>query len=216
WALGYQYVGDVHFHDNHTRAGLALLILYLVQMAWGTIIHFFKPTPQTFPAPANDTGATLTPPTPIDDTDKGSRSRLPSQSALSHSPLSSEAHGTTTVGGHSTMPLTQHAHAHTHGNAMRESISARPPQNYGHAVLGLSIIGLAFYNVHEGYSREWPKVFGQAKTGWIQNLKGWWVAWVIIIPCIYLIGLTLLPRQWKQEADARRKVQAPSGKSSAA
>ncbi|KAG8895682.1 hypothetical protein FRC01_012249, partial [Tulasnella sp. 417] len=29
WALGYQFAGDVHFQDNHTRAGLALLILYL-------------------------------------------------------------------------------------------------------------------------------------------------------------------------------------------
>ncbi|KAG8941877.1 hypothetical protein FRC04_004054 [Tulasnella sp. 424] len=212
WALGYQFAGDVHFRDNHTRAGLALLILYLVQLAWGTIIHFFKPARKPLPPLATTTAST-----PDADPEKsapGSHPRLPTdQSVVSHlqSSASSDAHATTTVA-HSTMGLTNRGRTPmtepSAGGTMIPAITGRPPQNYGHAILGLAIIGLAFYNVHEGYSHEWPKVFGTpvGRVAFLRSLRAWWISWVIIIPCVYLIGLTLLPRQWKQETDARRTL----------
>ncbi|KIO28573.1 hypothetical protein M407DRAFT_22308 [Tulasnella calospora MUT 4182] len=88
------------------------------------------------------------------------------------------------------------------------AITGRPPQNYGDAILELTIIGLTFYSVHEGYGTEWPKIFGTplGRVAFLRSLRAWWVWWVIIIPCVYLIGLTLLPRQWKQETDARRAL----------
>ncbi|KAG8958005.1 hypothetical protein FRC00_003195 [Tulasnella sp. 408] len=191
WALGYQFAGNVHFQDNHTRAGLALLILYLIQLAWGTIIHFFKPARKPLPPLAADA---TTP-----DADPEKHLRLPTEQSVAshlHSSASSEAH-TTTAGVHSTMGLTSQGRTAmarpSARDAMVPAITGRPPQNYGHAILGLAIIALAFYNVHEGYDTEWPKVFGTP-----------------IIPSVYLIGLTLLPRQWKQETDARRALPSQS------
>jgi hypothetical protein len=37
----------------------------------------------------------------------------------------------------------------------------RPPQNYLHAVFGLAIIAVSFYQVHLGYSREWEDATGR-------------------------------------------------------
>jgi Eukaryotic cytochrome b561 len=37
----------------------------------------------------------------------------------------------------------------------------RPPQNYGHAILGLTILGLALYQVRLGYKEEWPNTTGR-------------------------------------------------------
>ncbi|KXN84643.1 hypothetical protein AN958_12243 [Leucoagaricus sp. SymC.cos] len=50
WALGYktsEQLGLGHFIDTHQKCGLALLILYLVQLTLGTAVHFFK-FPTTF------------------------------------------------------------------------------------------------------------------------------------------------------------------------
>ncbi|KAF9648995.1 CBD9-like protein [Thelephora ganbajun] len=46
WALGVAIVatgGGPHFTDTHTRLGLAIFILYVVQVLLGNIIHLFKP-----------------------------------------------------------------------------------------------------------------------------------------------------------------------------
>jgi len=40
----------------------------------------------------------------------------------------------------------------------------RPPQNYGHALLGLVTIALAFYQVRLGYRQEWPNVTGRGSV----------------------------------------------------
>jgi membrane associated rhomboid family serine protease len=37
----------------------------------------------------------------------------------------------------------------------------RPLQNYFHAIFGLLIIALAFYQVHSGYKVEWTKATGR-------------------------------------------------------
>jgi len=48
WALGYksaqvlQPVPPTHFFDTHLKCGLALLILYLIQLVLGLSAHFFK------------------------------------------------------------------------------------------------------------------------------------------------------------------------------
>jgi len=48
WALGYrsaqelQPVPPTHFFDTHLKCGLALLILYLIQLVLGASAHFFK------------------------------------------------------------------------------------------------------------------------------------------------------------------------------
>jgi len=80
----------------------------------------------------------------------------------------------------------------------------RPPQNYGHAVLGLLIISLSFWQVYTGLDYEWQAVGGRSVRIAIWT---WWKVWVVMIPILYFIGLGLLPRQWQQEAkqrDARR------------
>jgi hypothetical protein len=105
----------------------------------------------------------------------------------------------------------------------------RPPQNYVHAILGLSIIGLAFYQVRTGYKTELPNFAG------IQVPKAVgvvWTVWVIVsrqslvhanltnmsqvVAVAYSGGLSLLPRQWRQEAvpRSRRQQEGLDGKES--
>ncbi|KAG9015663.1 hypothetical protein FRB90_004551, partial [Tulasnella sp. 427] len=61
------------------------------------------------------------------------------------------------------------------------AITARPIQNYAHAVLGLTIIGLALFNVHEGYDVEWFEQFGTqvSQVSFLRQMKAWWTASVI-------------------------------------
>ncbi|KAI0311023.1 hypothetical protein OF83DRAFT_1069520 [Amylostereum chailletii] len=150
FALGYQTTQagfTPHFSDPHQKGGLALLILYLVQVFLGAFIHWVK-LPIRFPG-------------------------------------------------------------------------GRPPQNYVHIVLGLTIIGLASWQTHYGLWTEWAFATGNAHpVTW--HCKDFWLAIVIvslpsrssgphlslttrqIVWSLYGLGLFLLPRQLKQEA-ARRK-----------
>lgn len=73
----------------------------------------------------------------------------------------------------------------------------RPLQNYGHAILGLAIIGLSFYQVRLGYHTEWVNTTGRQPISNAANIV--WYVWVALIPVLYILGLALLPRQWKQE-----------------
>jgi len=78
----------------------------------------------------------------------------------------------------------------------------RPPQNYFHAVLGLSILALAGYQVHYGYDIEWPNI-----TGNVHPIPRYvvfvWAAALITFWALYTTGLALLPRQFKQESYSR-------------
>ncbi|KAF8914525.1 hypothetical protein CPB85DRAFT_1298321 [Mucidula mucida] len=79
----------------------------------------------------------------------------------------------------------------------------RPPQNYLHAVLGLLIIGLGFYQVRTGYHVEWPETTGRDPLPNGVNIVFW--IWVAIVPVLYVAGLLLfLRKQYRQEAEARK------------
>ncbi|KAF5336249.1 hypothetical protein D9758_014359 [Tetrapyrgos nigripes] len=50
WHYGWKAADELelgHFEDPHTKMGLALLILYVIQLVWGLFIHFVK-TPSPF------------------------------------------------------------------------------------------------------------------------------------------------------------------------
>lgn len=64
------------------------------------------------------------------------------------------------------------------------AIKGRPIQNYAHALLGLFIILLAFYNVHEGYGDEWLGEFGTYvdQVPFLRHMRTWWTASLIVSP----------------------------------
>ncbi|KAF8586721.1 hypothetical protein K439DRAFT_1631448 [Ramaria rubella] len=81
----------------------------------------------------------------------------------------------------------------------------RPPQNYGHALLGLTIIALALYQVRLGYSEEWPNTTGRGPLGSGINIV--WIVWVVLLAVLYLGGLAYLPRQFRQERANKHQKQ---------
>ena len=104
-ALGINATPDgTHQMDTHKMLGAALLGLYIVQVAFGALIHFVK----------------------------------------------SANHRT----------------------------SKRPVHNYGHAILGLFIIALAFYQVHLGYDYEWPNLTGRDPLP--RSVGIVWTVWVVV------------------------------------
>ncbi|KAG8979326.1 hypothetical protein FRB93_010145 [Tulasnella sp. JGI-2019a] len=170
---GVSLAAETHFTvtaSNHKGIGWGLLGMYVAQVLWGAIIHFWKPKPKVRDG-SKETA------TNGSDTPASSMYRM-------LGPLS---------------PSYYHRYP---------AICARPLQNYGHAILGLTIISLAFYQVRLGYHLEWEFVFGLPYTYFLKHFNAWWVSWVIIIPCIYVAGLTLLPRQWRQEDPARQQQHA--------
>ena len=74
---------------------------------------------------------------------------------------------------------------------------ARPPQNYVHAIFGLLILALAFYQVNTGYKDEWP-LLGRGNAPSAVNRA--FIAWAVLLPIFYFAGLALLPRQFRQES----------------
>ncbi|KAG7098256.1 hypothetical protein E1B28_000218 [Marasmius oreades] len=82
--------------------------------------------------------------------------------------------------------------------------TARPVQNYLHAVLGLLTIGLAFYQVRSGYKYEWPMVTGRGDLG--KGVDIVWYVWVVLIPVLYAVGLAFLPKQYRQEGEKKIKA----------
>ncbi|KAI0699571.1 hypothetical protein BC835DRAFT_1267610 [Cytidiella melzeri] len=81
------------------------------------------------------------------------------------------------------------------------NMRGRPVQNYFHAILGLLIIGIAFYQVRSGFRTEWPTYTGRGSVGNAANIV--WIVWLVLIPTAYFAGVLLLPRQYRQEASAR-------------
>ncbi|KAI9061725.1 CBD9-like protein [Trametes sanguinea] len=81
----------------------------------------------------------------------------------------------------------------------------RPLQNYLHAIFGILIVGLAFYQVRSGYHSEWPTTSGRPPIDNGANIV--WCVWVVLVPVLYIAGLAFLPRQIRQE---RPHKQAPS------
>lgn len=78
----------------------------------------------------------------------------------------------------------------------------RPPQNYIHALLGLTILGLAFYQARLGFTQEWPNATGRPP---VSNAVS--IAWIVLLAMVavaYIGGLAYLPRQYRQEKQSRR------------
>lgn len=73
----------------------------------------------------------------------------------------------------------------------------RPVQNYGHAILGLGVIALSLYQVWLGFNHEWPSATGRDKPS--QGLRTFWIVWIVVLGAAYIIGLALLPKQYKAE-----------------
>ncbi|KAF9065426.1 hypothetical protein BDP27DRAFT_59013 [Rhodocollybia butyracea] len=80
----------------------------------------------------------------------------------------------------------------------------RPLQNYLHAIFGLILIALGFYQVRTGYKREW---FLAVPSGEIAGADIVWYIWVVLLPVLYFGGLVLLPRQYRQERDGTNPME---------
>jgi hypothetical protein len=77
---------------------------------------------------------------------------------------------------------------------------ARLPQNYFHAILGIAIIGGSYYTVHEGYADQWPQATGRKAAA---SVTPAFIVVGIAFPLLYVLGLVLLPKQYKKERAAR-------------
>lgn len=80
--------------------------------------------------------------------------------------------------------------------------NGRPPQNYTHAVLGLTIIGLSLYQVRLGYAKEWVSATGDAAPAGVNVV---WTIWTVLLPVAYAGGLMFLKKQYRLEAENRAK-----------
>ncbi|KAH8799612.1 hypothetical protein DL96DRAFT_872830 [Flagelloscypha sp. PMI_526] len=76
----------------------------------------------------------------------------------------------------------------------------RPPQNYFHAVFGILIIALAFFQVRMGYKDEWTRIPMNVEPKGANTV---WIVWIVLVPVAYVGGLAFLPKQYRQEREAR-------------
>jgi len=84
-----------------------------------------------------------------------------------------------------------------------------PPSNILHAVLGISIIALAFLQINSGF-KEWTTHTGQqAVSSWLQNAL---IGWAVLLPILYFSGLALLRRQFAQEQQGQTYSDSPAAK----
>jgi len=79
----------------------------------------------------------------------------------------------------------------------------RPFQNYLHAVVGLLLIALALFQVRTGFAIEWPTTVGRGAAPGAVNVA--WYVWAVLLPLLYFAGLSLLPRQFRQEKAAKTR-----------
>jgi len=81
----------------------------------------------------------------------------------------------------------------------------RAPHNYLHVLIGFSIIILAQFQVHYGLYTEWNLV-----TGGVHPIppsaKHAWLALVVVFWALYIGGMLLIPRQFKQEKENRNAL----------
>ncbi|KAJ6455784.1 hypothetical protein C8R45DRAFT_845413, partial [Mycena sanguinolenta] len=84
-----------------------------------------------------------------------------------------------------------------------------PPSNILHAVLGVSIITGAFFQVWSGLG-EWSMSTRQPEfSDWCHTAL---TVWAVILPLLYLAGLALLKRQLVQEKHGQRYDDSPERK----
>lgn len=82
-------------------------------------------------------------------------------------------------------------------------LRGRSAQNYAHAAFGLFIIAVSFYQVRTGFRTEWPLYTGRAVPA---GANAAWIVWLVLMITGYSVGLGLLPRQYRQEHAARRRL----------
>ena len=58
------------------------------------------------------------------------------------------------------------------------NVRSRPLQNYLHAVVGLLLVALAFYQVRTGYRTEWPTQTGRGALP--KTVDDIWYIWVVV------------------------------------
>lgn len=80
----------------------------------------------------------------------------------------------------------------------------RPVQNYGHAILGLSLISLALYQVWLGFNHEWSYATGRDKPA--DGVRIFWIVWTAVLGGAYVVGLALLPKQYRVESYMVREL----------
>jgi len=74
-----------------------------------------------------------------------------------------------------------------------------PPLNILHICFGVSIIGLAFFQVRSGL-QWWETLTGRPPiTPWAYPL---WHVWIVLLPLAYFGGYVLLPRQLRIEGES--------------
>ncbi|KAG7085768.1 hypothetical protein E1B28_003309 [Marasmius oreades] len=78
----------------------------------------------------------------------------------------------------------------------------RPLRNYFHGFSGLVIFVVAASQVHYGLYIEWDVALGGLHRV-PQSAKNAWIALVVIFWALYIVGLALLPRQFRQERKGR-------------
>ncbi|KAJ7940845.1 hypothetical protein B0H13DRAFT_2299809 [Mycena leptocephala] len=94
----------------------------------------------------------------------------------------------------------------------RKSVPERPPHppsNILHAVLGISIVVLAFLQVRSGFW-EWSMRTGQQDVS--RSYRDALAVWAILLPILYLGGLVLLRRQFAQEQKGQTYDGSPAAK----
>jgi len=83
-----------------------------------------------------------------------------------------------------------------------------PPFNILHICLGVSIIGLAFFQVRSGL-QWWEIVTGRPPiTPWAYPL---WHVWIVLLPLAYFGGYALLPRQLRLERESYIRLPTAPG-----
>jgi len=92
--------------------------------------------------------------------------------------------------------------------ANSHSLLLRPPQNYLHAILGLVIIILAFYQVRSGYRGMYPLWDGNYAPNGVNVV---WILWVCIFSVVYVAGLGLLGVQWRGEKEELERTREGGG-----
>jgi len=83
-----------------------------------------------------------------------------------------------------------------------------PPSNILHAVLGISIIALAFLQVRSGLG-EWKRTGQMDVSRWCHDALA---AWSAILPVLYFGGLAFLKRQFAQERQGQTYDDLPERK----